>query len=135
MPSLSMTRPRSSRWNSRKVPSSSAPLPPEAASRPVAVRVKVSAVRVERARQPRMPPPLLSRRATAAACGEGAARATAAEGDIERRNEASVVARVVASARARCSALGRSRSVVWPLPGARVGESSWSGKVLLPPAR
>jgi hypothetical protein len=81
-----------------------------------------------------MPPPLLSRRATAAACGEGAARATAAEGDIERRNEAAVVARVVASARARCSALGRSRSVVWPLP-ALVPANRRGGKVFSPAAR
>jgi hypothetical protein len=83
-----------------------------------------------------MPPPLLSRRATAAACGEGAARATAAEGDIERRNEAAVVARVVASARARCSALGRSRSVVWPLPALvpanrRGRKSVFAGRALI----
>ena len=65
---------------------------------------------------------------------EGAARATAAEGDIERRNEAAVVARVVASARARCSALGRSRSVVWPLP-ALVPANRRGGKVFSPAAR
>ena len=68
MPSLSMTRPCSSRWNSRKSPESSAPPPLKGASRPVAVRVKVSAVRVGRARR-RMPPPPPSRRETAAACG------------------------------------------------------------------
>ena len=126
MPSLSMTRPCSSLWNSRKSPSSSAPPPLEGASRSVAVRVKVSAVRVGRARRPRMPPPLLSRRETAAASDEGAARATAAERDIERRNGAAVATRVDGS---RTGAVYRARTVgallVWPSaprPDARTRE-------------
>ena len=117
LPSLSMTRPCSSRWNSRKSPDSSAPPPLKGASRPVAVRVKVSAVRVGRARRPRMPPPPPSRRETAAACGEGAALATAAERDIERRNEAAVAARVGGR---RTGTMCRARTVralvVWTSP-------------------
>lgn len=145
MPSLSMTRPCSSRWNSRKSPESSAPPPLKGASRPVAVRVKVSAVRVGRARRPRMPPPPPSRRETAAACGEGAALATAAERDIERRNEAAVAARVGGR---RTGTMCRARTVralvLWTSPVAnrraprkskKEKEENSSAVQVLPPAR
>ena len=107
LPSLSMTRPCSSRWNSRKSPESSAP-PPRAARRGPWPRVKVSAVRVVRARRPRMPPPPPSRRDDAAAVARARRlrpprRGTSSEGTRQRSPRASV-----GGARARCVALGRS---------------------------